>query len=149
MSIAVFPPTAASAMPSSVVGNRTTWTPRSQVAATNPARSVVAPPPMPTTQSDRVTPCAASLDHRPVATSAVLARSPSGTGSALTSKPAAVSTPDTGPAIWPRLSAWITTTVLAYFGIRAGSSLRMPTPMSTGYGFSPPTSILVAVIAGG
>ena len=84
MSIAVLPPTAASAMPSSVVGTSTNWTPRSQVAATNPARSVVAPPPMPTMQSDLVTLCRASLDHRPAATSTVLAASPSGTGSACT-----------------------------------------------------------------
>ena len=52
----VLPPTAASTMPSSVVGIWTTRTPRSQVAATNPARSVVAPPPSPTTASVRVKP---------------------------------------------------------------------------------------------
>ena len=50
----VLPPTAASTMPSSVVGICTTRTPRSQVAAAKPARSVVAPPPRPTTASVRV-----------------------------------------------------------------------------------------------
>ena len=43
----VLPPTAASTMPASVVGSCTTRTPRSQAAATQPARSVVAPPPSP------------------------------------------------------------------------------------------------------
>ncbi len=50
----VLPPTAASTMPSTVVGTCTTATPRSQVAATKPARSVTAPPPKPTTASVRV-----------------------------------------------------------------------------------------------
>src|SRR5580658_7965239 len=93
MSIAVLPPTAASAMPSSVVGTSTTWTPRSKVEATNPDRSVAAPPPRPTMQSDRVTLCPARLDHSRAATSTVLACSPSGTGSATTRKSAAVSAP--------------------------------------------------------
>ena len=43
--IPVLPPTAASTMASSVVGTCTTRTPRIQVAATKPARSVAAPPP--------------------------------------------------------------------------------------------------------
>ena len=50
----VLPPTAASTMPSTVVGTCTTATPRSHVAATKPARSVTAPPPKPTTASVRV-----------------------------------------------------------------------------------------------
>ena len=131
MSIAVFPPTAASAMASSVVGTRTTRTPRSQLAATNPARSVVAPPPIPTMQSDRVTPCLASWDHSRAATPTVLAASPSGTGSARTRKPASVSARQAGLAISPSPSAWITTTVLASFGTRPGSSLSTPTPTTT------------------
>ena len=131
MSIAVFPPTAASAMPSRVVGTRTALTPRSQVAATKPARSVAAPPPIPTTQSDRVTPCWASRDHNLAATSTVLAASPSGTGSAWTVRPAVRSAPQAGLAISPRLSAWITTTVLASFGTRPGNSLSTPTPTTT------------------
>ena len=47
-------------MASSVVGTCTTRTPRSQVAATNPARSVTAPPPTPTTASERVKPACPS-----------------------------------------------------------------------------------------
>ncbi len=54
--IPVLPPTAASTIASRVVGTWTTLTPRSQVAATNPARSVVAPPPTLTTASERVKP---------------------------------------------------------------------------------------------
>ena len=79
MSIAVLPPTAASTMPSSVVGTSTTGTPRSQVAAANPARSVAAPPPMPTTQSDLVTFGSASQDHSRASTATSLAASPAGT----------------------------------------------------------------------
>ena len=82
----VLPPTAASTMPSSVVGTCTTRTPRSQVAATKPPRSVVAPPPTVTTASDRVNPARPSASQHCVATSAVLAASPSGTGRSSTSK---------------------------------------------------------------
>ena len=56
----VLPPTAASTMPSSEVATGTQRTPRSQQAATNPARSVTAPPPTPTTASVRVNPAAPS-----------------------------------------------------------------------------------------
>ena len=58
MFTAVLPPTAASTTASRVVGTRISRTPRSQVAATNPARSVVAPPPTPTMASLRVSRCA-------------------------------------------------------------------------------------------
>ena len=57
----VLPPTAASTMPSSEVETGTQRTPRSQLAATKPARSVTAPPPTPTTTSVRVKPAAAQL----------------------------------------------------------------------------------------
>ena len=66
-------------MPSTVVGTCTTRTPRSQVAATKPARSVVAPPPSPTTASDRVNPACPSTPQQNAATCAVLASSASGT----------------------------------------------------------------------
>ena len=79
MLIAVLPPTAASQMPSSVVGTSTCRIPRSQLAATNPARSVTAPPPTATSASVRLTFCSASQDHSPIATAASLAASPSGT----------------------------------------------------------------------
>ena len=91
MSIAVLPPTAASTMPSSVVGIRTTGTPRSQVAAANPARSVAAPPPMPTTQSDLVTLASASQDHSRARTATSLAASPAGTPVTATRYPASSS----------------------------------------------------------
>ena len=84
MLTAVLPPIAASTMPSSVVGTSTTRTPRSQVAATNPARSQAAPPPMPTMQSARPMRCSASLDHSRAATAICLAASPSGISSACT-----------------------------------------------------------------
>ena len=76
--IPVLPPTAASTIASSVVGTWTTLTPRSQVAATKPARSVVAPPPTPTTASLRVKLARPSADQHDAATPAVLAASPSG-----------------------------------------------------------------------
>ena len=60
----VLPPTAASTMASSVVGTCTTRTPRSQVAATKPPRSVVAPPPNVTTASDRVKPASPSASQQ-------------------------------------------------------------------------------------
>ena len=81
----VLPPTAASTMPSSVVGTWTTRTPRSQVAATKPPRSVVAPPPKVTTASERVNPASPSASQQSAATAAVLASSPSGSPSASTS----------------------------------------------------------------
>jgi hypothetical protein len=86
---------------------------------------------MPTMQSDRVTPPFASWDHNRAATSAVLAASPSGTVSARTRKPAALSAPHAGLAISPRLSAWMTTAVLASLGTKPGSSLSTPTPTTT------------------
>ncbi len=81
----VLPPTAASTMPSRVVGTCTTLTPRSQVAATKPPTSVVAPPPKVTTASERVKPASPSASQHETATAAFLARSPSGMGSTITS----------------------------------------------------------------
>ncbi len=82
MLIAVLPPIAASTIASSVVGIRTRRTPRNHVAATNPARSVTAPPPSPTIESQRDIRRAASRDHSADATPMSLAASPAGTGSA-------------------------------------------------------------------
>ena len=81
----VLPPTAASTIPSTVVGTCTTRTPRSQVAATKPPRSVVAPPPKVTTASERVKPASPSASQQSEATGAVLAASPSGRPRASTS----------------------------------------------------------------
>lgn len=52
----VLPPTAASTIARTVVGIAIQRTPRNQVAATKPARSVVDPPPTPTMTSERVNP---------------------------------------------------------------------------------------------
>ena len=62
--IPVFPPTAASTMASRVVGTCTIGTPRSQVAATKPAKSVVLPPPTATIASERVKPFSPSTDQQ-------------------------------------------------------------------------------------
>ena len=75
---AVFPPTDASTMPSTVVGICTTSMPRSQVAATKPARSVVAPPPRPMTASVRVKSVCPMICQQNAATSTRLALSASG-----------------------------------------------------------------------
>ena len=52
--IPVLPPTAASTIPSNEVGIEMKSIPLNHVAATKPARSVVAPPPMATIKSERV-----------------------------------------------------------------------------------------------
>ena len=72
--IPVLPPTAASTIASSVVGTWTTRTPRSQVAATKPPMSVVAPPPTVTTASERVKPARPSTCQQKAATADVLGR---------------------------------------------------------------------------
>ena len=96
-----------------MVGTSTTRTPRSHVAATNPARSVTAPPPTPTIASVRPTPAAASWDHSPAATLISLAASPSGTGSGCTAYPAWASAWQTGAATPGKAAEWMTTTFLA------------------------------------
>ena len=78
-------------MASSEVGTVTSRTPRSQVAATKPARSVVDPPPSPTTASERVNPAEPSTDQQRAATCAVLAASASGTSIRTGSMPASLS----------------------------------------------------------
>ncbi|CDB23291.1 unknown [Bifidobacterium bifidum CAG:234] len=65
-------------MASSDVGQLTYRTPRIHVAATKPARSVAAPPPTPTTASERVKPSSPSRCQMPLATSIVLPASASG-----------------------------------------------------------------------
>ena len=81
----VLPPTAASTMPRTVVGTAIQRTPRSQVAATKPARSVVAPPPTPTSTSLRVKPDWPSAFQQYAATSAVLDSSAFGSWMAIAS----------------------------------------------------------------
>ena len=74
----VFPPTAASTIASSVVGTWTTRTPRIQVAATKPARSVAAPPPSEMTTSERVSPTRPQTSQQKPATARFLPSSASG-----------------------------------------------------------------------
>ncbi len=81
----VLPPTAASTMPSTLVGSCTSRTPRSHVAATNPARSVTAPPPRPITASERVKSAWPSTCQQNAATSIRFASSASGTSASSTS----------------------------------------------------------------
>ena len=118
-------------MPSSVVGTSTTGTPRSQVAAAKPARSVAAPPPIPTTQSDLVTFDSASHDQSRARTSTFLAASPLGTSVAATVKPASARARQAGRAIAPRLASAMTATVSAFLPTSSGSSPRTPAPTTT------------------
>ena len=68
-----------------VVGTWTMRTPRSQVAATKPARSVIAPPPSPTITSVRVKSAWPRICQQNAATSTRLACSASGTSASSTS----------------------------------------------------------------
>ena len=77
--IPVFPPTDASTMPANDVGTAIQSTPRSQVAAAKPAKSVIAPPPIPTIKSERVKPAAPSQFQRLSNTPELFPSSPSGT----------------------------------------------------------------------
>ena len=75
----VFPPTAASTIPATVVGIATQSIPRSQEAAAKPERSVIAPPPTPTIKSERVNPAAPNQSQSCIRVLALLATSESGT----------------------------------------------------------------------
>ena len=108
--IPVFPPTAASTIASNVVGTWTTRTPRSQVAATNPARSVTVPPPTPTTASLRVKPACPSAPQSSAATTALLASSASGTTARYASSPAARAASATCCAHTASVGGWTTRT---------------------------------------
>jgi hypothetical protein len=103
--IPVFPPTAASTMASRVVGTCTTRTPRIQVAATNPARSVAAPPPSETTTSLRVSPIWPHTSQQNPATASDLPSSASGTSTRCASRPADSSSPRTCSAK-PASTGW-------------------------------------------
>ncbi len=81
----VLPPIDASTMPSSVVGTWMRRMPRSQVAATKPARSVTAPPPNPMTASERVKSDCPITCQQNAATSTRLPASASGISASSTS----------------------------------------------------------------
>ena len=74
----VFPPTAASTMASRVVGTCTMSTPRSHVAAANPATSVAAPPPRLITASLRPMPMRPNTSQMKPTTGSSLPASASG-----------------------------------------------------------------------
>ncbi|SLI05856.1 Uncharacterised protein [Mycobacteroides abscessus subsp. abscessus] len=76
--ISAMPATISSTIASSVVGTCTIRTPRIQVAATKPARSVAAPPPRLTTTSLRVSPIRPSTSQQKPATARSLPASASG-----------------------------------------------------------------------
>ena len=106
----VLPPTAASTMPSTVVGTCTTRTPRSQVAATKPARSVIAPPPRPTTASLRVKSAWPRICQQNAATSTRLPASASGTSASSTSN-RSWSSSRSAAALAPSVGACTTSTL--------------------------------------
>ena len=78
MLIPVLPPMAASTIPATEVGTLTQLTPRNQEAAAKPAKSVVAPPPIPMIQSVREKLCSDKVFQISIRTSALFCDSPSG-----------------------------------------------------------------------
>jgi hypothetical protein len=139
----VLPPTAASTMPSTVVGIVTKRTPRSQLAATKPARSVVEPPPSPTTTSERVNPASPSASQHRVRTSADLAASPSGTSTRCTSRSA--STVRRPVACSRSVGGCTIATRRASSPTSALASLIAPWPTTTSYGDAVCTVSLVVM----
>ena len=132
-------------MPSSVVGTCTTRTPRSQVAATKPARSVTAPPPSDTTASERVKARCPSSDQSPPATSTVLAASPSGTAARTTSTPPPSRAVSTRVATSDTERECTSSTCAAALPTSEGSSSNTPAPTTTSYGDSPVTAMRVVM----
>src|SRR5688500_11549652 len=141
----VLPPTAASTIPSSVVGTCTTRTPRSQVAATKPPTSVVAPPPNVTTASERVKPASPSASQQSFATEDVFAASPSGSPRASTSY-SSTSVSSTGCASSASPSANSNATRVTSSPSRPGSRAVRSCPTTTSYGAAPPTCSTVAPV---
>ncbi len=117
-------------------------TPRSQVAATKPARSVVAPPPTDTTASLRVKPTWPRTSHRYPATLRSFCSSPSGTSTAIACVPPLSRSARTASAV-SRSAAGCTTATRALPSTSAASSPSSPCPTTTSYGRSPVTEIRV------
>src|SRR5512133_2518848 len=128
-------------MPSRVVGTRTRRTPRSHVAATNPARSVVAPPPRPTIASERVNPAFPRIDQQRSATATLLAASASGTSMRTASRPASVSRCASRSAILIIVGGCSRATRCTPKPSKTGTSATSPLPTSTSYGRSAVTAI--------
>src|SRR5688572_9447979 len=145
----VLPPTAASTMPSRLVGTMATRTPRSQVAATKPARSVVAPPPRPTTPSERVKPALPRIDQHRSATATLFAASASGTSMRTGSRPASVSRCDSRSAGLIMVGGCSSATRCTSGPSKAGTSASSPRPTSTWYGRSAATVIRAGSAMGG
>jgi hypothetical protein len=90
-SIPVLPPMLLSTCAISDVGTPIQSMPRIQLAAAKPARSPTTPPPSAAIVSPRSSPIAASADHSRASTRGDLLRSPAGTTTEPTSKPARTS----------------------------------------------------------
>lgn len=119
----VFPPIAASTIPTSVVDTCTTGTPRCQEAAAKPATSVTIPPPTPTTTSLRVSPMRA----KPRLNVSMVA-------SDLCSSPCPISNTSNGTpgSIVTGMPAWVTMAArAAERGSSAASSDTTPWPTTT------------------
>ena len=141
----VLPPTAASTMPSTLVGRLTKATPRSHVDATKPARSVTAPPPSPITASLRVKSAWPRIPQQNAATSMRFASSASGTSASSTSaRPASRSRIASARRVctgW-----WISSTFFAPAGTAASISAPRSRPMTTSYSPALRTGILTVLM---
>ena len=99
-----------------------TLTPRSQVAATKPARSVTAPPPTATTASERVKSFCPSTCQQKEATSMCLPSSASGISAVSAVKPAAASSSRTVSPVSRSARGWMTRTRLTRSPSRPGQA---------------------------
>ena len=119
-------------MPSSVVGTWITGTPRIQVAAANPARSVTDPPPSPITRSRRSIPICPNTFQQKPSTVRFFASSASGTSSRCTSRPLPVNASRTISAVSSRVCGCTNATRAAPVARAAAtSSSSNPRPMVT------------------
>ena len=109
----VFPPTAASTIANKVVGICTTPTPRSQVAATNPARSVTVPPPKPIIMSVLENSDFPRIPQQKAATSILLESSPSGTPAKTDSNPLSARKSLSVSALTDKPTGWMMRTFFA------------------------------------
>jgi len=128
--IPVLPPTAASTMASSVVGTWITRTPRIQVAATKPARSVAAPPPREITASLRVSPMRPRTSQQKPATAKSLPSSASGISTRCASTPTSANAARMASAV-AMSDGWWMMAAVAVPRSSSVSSLSRPRPTIT------------------
>ena len=133
-STAVLPPMELSTCASTVVGTHTQGTPRSQVAAANPARSPTTPPPRATTAPPRSRPSSAKMAHRRSRCRSDLDRSPCGTVTSSAATPERRSERSaSGP--WRAATVLSLTTTARRAAVVAAakepSPARLPTPTRT------------------